>query len=316
MAPSVRPRVAAGIVAAALVALVSAPETAFACSICRCGDPTFNALGKAGFNARGFRLALDWERFDKDEGNPADESESQVENRFTGLVSYGFSERFMLNARVPYSVRNVEMSMPGEETETVHTSGLSDPEIYGQLRLWASPLTGAVGRRTSLSLVAGVKAPWGENDVQENGMRVDEHAQPGTGSTDVFGSLALLYLIDKESALFVSTGYRHTGENDFGYRYGSSVTANVAYEHKLGSRLDGVLELNFRHASQDRVDAAGTLDGDTGGSLLYLTPRLLVHLGGGLVLRASAQIPTIKDLNGYQKERVVANVGLTYLFNR
>jgi hypothetical protein len=311
-----RARFASGILAATLVALASAPEAALACSICRCGDPTFNALGKAGFNARGFRLALDWERFDKDEGNPAEESESQVENRFTGLVSYGFSERFMLNARVPVSVRNLEMSMPGEETETVHTSGLSDPEIYGQLRLWASPLSATVGRRASLSLVAGVKTPWGANDVQESGVRVDEHAQPGTGSTDAFGSLALLYLIDKESALFASTGYRGTGENDFGYRYGSSFTANVAYEHKLGSRLDGVVELNFRHASRDRVDADGTLDENTGGSLLYLTPRLLLHLGGGFVLRASAQIPTIKGLNGYQKERVVANVGLTYLFNR
>lgn len=316
MALALRARLASGILAATLVALVSVPETALGCSICRCGDPTFNALGKAGFNARGFRLALDWERFDKDEGNPAEESESQVEDRFTGLVSYGFSERFMLNARVPVSVRNLEMSVPGEETEAVHTSGLSDPEIYGQLSLWASPLTGAVGRRTSLSLVAGVKTPWGANDVRDAGVRVDEHVQPGTGSTDVFGGLALLYLIDKKSALFVSTGYRRTGENDFSYRYGGSVTANVAYEHKLGSRLDGVLELNFRHASRDRVDPDGTLDDNTGGSLLYLTPRLLVHLGGGLVLRASAQIPTIKDLNGYQKERVVANVGLTYLFNR
>jgi hypothetical protein len=313
--PGVRARAVAATVAAILVAL-AAPSAGLACSICRCGDPTFNALGKAGFNARGFRLAFDWERFDKDEGNPAEESESQVEDRFTGLVSYGFSERFMLNARVPVSVRNLDTSMPGEESESLHTSGLSDPEIYGQLRLWASPLTGAVGRRTSLSLVAGVKTPWGENDVQEDGERVDEHSQPGTGSTDIFGSLALLYLIDAKSALFASAGYRDTGENDFGYRYGSSFTANLAYEHKLGSRLDGVLELNFRHASRDRVDTGGTLDEDTGGSLLYVTPRLLVHLGSGFVLRGSAQVPTIKDLNGYQKERVVANIGLTYLFNR
>ena len=74
--------------------------------------------------------------------------------------------------------------------------------------------------------------------------------------------------------------------------------------------------MNFRHAAKDQIDPSAALDDDTGGSLLYLTPRLLVHLGGGLVLRASAQIPTIKDLNGHQKERVVANLGLTYLFNR
>ena len=30
----------------------------FACSICRCGDPTFNALGKEGVAQSGLRLAF------------------------------------------------------------------------------------------------------------------------------------------------------------------------------------------------------------------------------------------------------------------
>jgi hypothetical protein len=301
--------------AASLVfgAMICSPAAAWACSICRCGDPTFNALGKEGYAARGWRIALDWERFDKDEGDPAVEAESQVENRFTGLVSYGFGEHFTLLARVPWSVRDLETSEAGEPGPPVHTSGLSDPELYGQLRLWASPLASGMGRRTSLSLVAGVKTPWGQNDVQHDGERVDEHAQPGTGSTDLFGSLALLHLIDARSALFVSAGYRHTGENDFEYRYGSSFTANVAYERKLNRVFDGVLELNFRDAQKDRSTVD---DENTGGSLLYLTPRLLADLGGGFVLRASAQIPVVRDLNGFQTERVVLNLGLTYLFSR
>jgi hypothetical protein len=161
-----------------------------------------------------------------------------------------------------------------------------------------------------------VKTPWGQNNVVQDGARVDEHAQPGTGSTDGFGSLVFLYLIDSQSALFVSSGYRGTGSNDYGYRYGSSFTSNAAYEHKLGSRLDGVVELNFRHAKEDRVDSGGTLDEDTGGSLLYVTPRLLVSLGHGVVLRAGAQVPLLKSLNGFQKERAVANLGVTYLFGR
>jgi hypothetical protein len=297
------------------LALVAVPSIARACSICRCGDATFNALGKDGYAARGFRVALDWERFSKDEGDPAEESESQVENRFTGLLSYGFSERFTLVARVPVSVRHLTTTVAGEEPEELHTSGFSDPEIYGQVRLWSSRLAGSVGRRSSLSLSAGAKAPWGQNDVRQDGERVDEHAQPGTGSTDVFGSLAFLYLVDKESSLFVSSGYRHTGENDFGYRYGSTFLANLAYEHKLSNVFDGVVELNFRHAKKDQVGAEGALDDDTGGSLLYVTPRLLANLGGGFVLRAAAQIPLARDLNGFQKERAVVNVGLTYLFS-
>ena len=39
---------------AVLLALPAEP-----CSICRCGDPTFNALGKEGYVTKGFRLALD-----------------------------------------------------------------------------------------------------------------------------------------------------------------------------------------------------------------------------------------------------------------
>jgi hypothetical protein len=300
----------------AALAVLAAPHGADACSICRCGDATFNALGKDGFAAQGFRAAFDWERFDKDEGDPADEAESQVENRFTGLLSYGFSEQLTLFARVPYSVRDLTSSAEGQAPEKAHTSGLSDPEIYGQVRLWASRLGAGLGRRSSLSLTGGVKTPWGRNDARQDGERVDEHAQPGTGSTDVFGSLAFLYLVDRDSALFASSGYRHTGRNDYGYRYGSSFLANVAYEHKLGKVLDGVLELNFRDAGKDQVDADGSTNDSTGGSLLYLTPRLLASLGGGFVVRAAVQIPIARSLNGFQKERAVANVGISYVMPR
>lgn len=308
-------RAVAGIALVGGLQLVAAPDL-LACSICRCGDPTFNALGKDGYAAQGFSLALDTERFDKDEGHSSDELESQVENRMTALASYGWGERFALYARVPYSFRRQTGFHPEHAAETVRTHGLSDPEVYGQVRLWASRMSGGLGRRASLSLVAGVKPPWGRNNVTADGERADEHVQPGTGSTDAFGSLAFVYLLDKRSALFASGGYRLTGDNEHGYRYGSTLLANLVYERKLASRLDGTVELNFRHAERDRVATGGERDDDTGGSLLYVTPRLLVSLGNGIVLRAAVQIPTVRGLNGHQKERAVANVGLTYLFSR
>jgi hypothetical protein len=301
---------AASILAASLL-LRAAP--AVACSICRCGDPTFSALGKDGFAARGLQLALDGERFDKQEGPSDGEAEDLVENRVTALVSYGFSERFTLYARVPFSHRHFQELDEGAVANAFKTNGLADPEIYGQARLWASGL-GSLGRRSSLSLLGGVKTALGDNDATIHGERADEHAQPGTGSTDVFGGLAFLYLFDKRSAFFSSGQYRHTGDNALGYRYGSSALLNAAYERKLSGRIDGVLELNFRHAQKDRVDAAGGLGENTGGSVLYLTPRLLVDAGHGVVLRAAAQIPIARDLNGAQQERVVLNVGASFLF--
>jgi Putative MetA-pathway of phenol degradation len=216
-------------------AAVFLPSSAEACSICRCGDPTFNALGKEGYAAQGWRVAIDWERFDKQEGPPSEEAEELVENRVTALASYGFSDRFSLYARVPLSFRSftaIEESVPVEQFDT---QGLSDPEVYGQLRLWASPLS-ALGRRTSLSLLAGIKAPLGENDYRREGERVDEHAQPGTGSWDAFGGLALVHLLDKRSAFFASVQYRHTGENNFDYRLGApaGVILMLSHERRAG----------------------------------------------------------------------------------
>jgi hypothetical protein len=90
----------------------------------------------------------------------------------------------------------------------------------------------------------------------------------------------------------------------------------VTYERKVAGRVDGVVELNFRSAAQDVVDASLARDPDTGGSLLYVTPRVLVDLGRGVVVRAAVQIPTWRSLNGFQQERAVVNFGLTYLVGR
>jgi hypothetical protein len=284
--------------------------------MCRCGDPTFNALAKDGFTAQGWHVAFDAERFEKTEGDPAADAESLVEHRYTFFASYGLGEKVTLLARVPLSERRLVMASPGGPPETVNTQGLGDPEIQGQLRLGSSRFGAGVGRRASVIVTAGVKTPWGENDVSQDATRVDEHAQPGTGATDVTGGLAFLYLLDRHSAVFASAAYRHTGTNSHGYRYGSALLANLTYERKIGGRLDGVVDLNFRSAAQDVVDASGARDPDTGGSLLYVTPRLLLDLGRGVVLRAAVQIPTLRSLNGFQEERAVVNVGFTYLLGR
>jgi hypothetical protein len=292
---------------------------ASACSICRCGDPTFNALGAAIYAPGQFRLALDWERFDKENGVSDPTSgeivgrDAEIENRFTLSVAYSFGERFTLVGRLPFSVRRLT-STDESGAVTTHTSGLSDPDLTALYRVWASPFRPGLGRRAWVSLVAGVKTPWGRNDLSENGERLDEHAQSGTGATDVTGGLSAVVQLDMQSSLFASFQYRRTGANDHDYRYGRTTSANVAYERKLGRVVDAVLEVNWRHAEQDVVDADGNRDPNTGGDLVYLTPRLVLDLGGGFLGRLGVQIPIVKSLYGDQTERANVNVGLTVLF--
>jgi hypothetical protein len=293
--------------AIAIGAVIAAPV--LACSICRCGDPTFNALGKEGISQTGLRLALDWDQTDKSQGNPAEDIDTLHEQRVTALAAYGISDRFSVYARLPWSSRDLTETEEGD-SERTHASGLADPEIYGQARLWSSALEGDVGIRSSLFAVFGVKTPWGENNVSKGGERLDEHAQPGTGSTDWFGGLSGSYQINPNSAVFASVQYRLTGRNDEGYQYGRVALVNLAYEHKLGARWDGVIEANYRHAGMDETDSSGATDPDTGGSIIYV-----FSAGDGWVVRAAAQIPLSQSgLNGYQHEQTVFNLGVTKLF--
>jgi len=300
--------------AAATAAMLAGP--AWACSICRCGDPTFNALGKDGVAQTGLRLALDWDQLKKTQGDPAEELESLRERRATLLLAYGLSDKAGVFARLPFSERELTGTADGE-TERTRVTGLADPEIYGQAQLWSSGFDGAVGTRASLFAIFGVKTAWGENNVAREGVRLDEHVQPGTGSTDWFGGLSGSYQIDPKSAVFVSAQYRVTGRNDVGYRYGRVTLLNVAYEHKVSARWDAVVEANYRRAGLDQTDFSAVTDPDTGGSITYITPRVLFDAGGGWVLRGSGQIPlTQSGLNGNQREKTVVNVGVTHLFSK
>jgi hypothetical protein len=320
--------------------LVVPPGDVLACSICRCGDPTFNAFGPDVYTAGKFRLALDWDRFDKENGTSdlgtgsdlrlgtppsrrfspraAGEitgSDAEVENRVTATLSYSFGESVTAVVRLPWSFRNLTSTDfgSGSSTTTV-ANGLSDPEIYALARLWVSGPWSEVGRRSWVSAVAGVKTNWGRNGLSEGGVRLDEHAQPGTGSTDVFAGLSAVYLVDRSSSLFGSAQYRSTGTNSYDYKYGNLTLANLAYERKFGKVVDGVLELNYRHSQMDRIAADGTTDPNTGGDILYLAPRVILDLGSGLVGRAGVQIPIVKSPYGDQTERVVVGAGMTYIF--
>ena len=286
----------------------------WACSICRCGDPTFNALGKEGVAQAGLRLAFDWDLVRKTQGHAGENFDSLREERSTLLVAYGISDSFSLFARLPYSERDLTETEDGI-ADVTRNSGLADPEISAQLRLWHSDLEGDVGIRSGIYAVFGVKTDWGDNDASVGGERLDEHVQSGTGSTDWFAGLSGSYQFNPTSALFVSAQYRHTGRNDFHYRYGRVKLLNLAYEHKIGSRWDAVIEANYRSSGRDQIDLMGTTDPDTGGSITYIAPRLLFDAGNGWVVRGSAQIPlSDSGLNGYQDEKTIFNIGVTRLF--
>jgi hypothetical protein len=292
---SLRFRFVAAAVLGVVAVFVRAPA-ASACSMCRCSDPVFSALGEGIYSYGGFQVALDWNRLNQSQGAEGEPLfEEQVRNTVTATISYGWQERLTFVAQVPYTFNQLTAEEGVEKAD-----GLADPLFYTYIRLWSSPFSGGLGRRAWISAVFAVKTPWGENDATEDGERLEEHVQPGTGATNLAGGLAGLYLLDEKSSLYASFAYTGTGRNEFGYKYGNNVQASVVYDRKVTEWLDGVLEVNFLDAKKDQVDEAGLPDPDTGGQSLYLTPRLGVNVVRGLVVRAAVQIPVWENLNGIQ----------------
>jgi hypothetical protein len=73
-----------------------------------------------------------------------------------------------------------------------------------------------------------------------------------------------------------------------------------------------VLELNARDARADRE--AGEPAANTGGSVLYVTPRLQWQATPSLVLRLGVQLPVAQRLHGDQQERANLVTGLTLAY--
>jgi hypothetical protein len=292
---------------AALVAVGTSARRLEACSLCHCGDPTYSLIGAQVFDS-GFHLSLDGERFAKDQvalpeegADPGTElaREEEVENRVTLSASHSLGNRVTLLARVPFSHRTITT-----EGSSQSGSGIADPELLGQARIWSS------GPRNWLSVTGTLKTDWGKNDLTVDGERAEEHLQPGTGAWGGSTGFAFSKGLGAQSALFGSAFGRFNGRNTAGYHYGDVALANVAWERRLMTRLEGVVELNFRAARKDE-EAPGEADPNTGGKVLYVTPRLLLRLTGDVWLKAGVQVPVWKDLYGDQDEKVNVLVGLS-----
>jgi len=274
-----------------------------ACSLCHCGDPTYTLVGSQIFLPKALRFGLDFDRYEKDQVSEEDPSlrEAETEYRTTFSIGYSIHRWLTLLARVPIANRTIET---GGESQSQR--GFSDPELLAHVRL------GAMSAGSWFALSAGVRPGWGENNSAEDGERLEEHLQPGSGATSysVGGSFSRLV---GPGSLFGSVGGRFNGRNEAGYQYGDVFLANLAYERPVAGPVNAIVEANFRDAGYDE-EQPGENDPNTGGSVLYLSPRLLVRLGRGTFFRLGVQLPIAKALHGDQDEKVNVLSGLTFQF--
>jgi hypothetical protein len=290
-------------VALALPLLIAlAPAAALGCSMCQCGDPAYRIAGDAFFASRPWRVSLDVDRYGKDQPAEADPAlrERESETRVTVAAAWMPRPWLRVVGRLPLTSRVITA---GDERQSL--AGLADPDVTAHLRL-------AGDTRRWLAFMAGVRAPWGQNTRVVDGVRADEHLQPGTGATAGIAGLAASADLGAGRHVYASVSGRTADTNASGYRYGDVLLGTLAAQRDLGPRAAGVIELDARTARVDRQDGADVEN--SGGTVAYVTPRIQFSLGGPAVLKLGVQVPLAQDLIGDQHEHTNLLGGLTIVF--
>lgn len=293
------------------MAAFAASSTTHACSVC-----IAHALGAAlhGFGAQTLHpghgvIGLSHLIFSK--SNETDEGEGpakefEIFNQTSIEAAYGITGSLMGTASVPFVHKSIRVS--DEPSESV--SGLGDVALgltYQLPVVEKNPVVTAIGFE--------VKLPTGANNrSDEEGNRLDEHLQPGTGSTDF--ALGVLFTMEDEhqrgNLWYGGLRYRWNEENSHGYKYGNVLFYNLGYSFQTGKTGSMAVELVGRLAGKD--SDTGIDDENTGGHLIYGSLSTSQTIGRNLGLTASFLVPVMSHLNGVQVERPVFQIALSSRF--
>jgi hypothetical protein len=293
---------------AALALLVAGP--ARACSVCGCGDPLADAAEQAP-RANALRVALETEWLTVKSASEAAEGAlttlDQYSLRVVGVWSP--SDALNLALTVPFVMKR--MSDAGGGLGTVagpENTGLGDLELGAR---WFALNRVDMRARTRLTLAisAGTSLPTGANDLSQNGERIDEHAQLGTGGFGPYAGLAWRLQGEAWGAQ-VSVAGRYRTENSHHYRYGEALLWSTGGEWRPQERFAVTLDLDGRLAQRDRDD--GAFAPDTGGLVLAAAPAVHVNVGREVWLSVRAQLPVFTHLYGVQDVGPTVVAGLQY----
>ena len=296
---------AAGFVGSALLLSTVFTSPVLACSVCGC-DPAAGTLGFDRPSASNLRAAIE-DRYLQKESGEGGEAESERENRLQLRAQYSPLAPLVLQVEVPYFIYKNHLNSAGQRDDSA--TGLGDVTVGARYELVRLGLQA----RHVFAVTGMLKTPTGANDRALEG-EVDEHIQLGTGSWDTLWGLSYLYGFQPWT-LFANATTRFNTANSRGFRYGNAVFGTLGARRAFLTtrKLIASLEAQARYADKDHF-GDGTTDPDTGGFIGYAAGSVGYALTNDLLVRAVAQFPVIKDLNGVQGEHPVLYVNLAYDF--
>ncbi len=251
------------------------------------------------------------------EGDPLDRKLRVYVTNVRGV--FGINEDVTLSIDVPYVVKELKTRTQGGRRITLNSEGLGDVSTIAKWRFFKDP---GLGETTEAAAFFGFKLPTGRDDVRDEGQRLPQPLQPGTGSLDAILGTAFTRLWNGGRWLVNADLFYKANSEANDYRFGNTLRFDVGGQFRVYPRryerydqltLNAILEMNGRYVAKDTLD--GERIGTTGGLKLFISPGIQAIVTDSLLFELGVQVPVYRDLNGPQlAEDFRATFGLRLRF--
>ncbi len=250
-------------------------------------------------------------------------------NMHSVSLSYGIKDDLTLNLLLPYMERiNIRAGehfshADGHDQSEVHShgdsKGLGDMSAILQYKILDE-------NKNKIALLAGIKAPTGKTDVQDEGEYLEADLQPGSGSWDYYAGMIFSKHFD-DFSLHSNVLYKYTTQGDFESELGNVFSYNLAFAYKLIEEdhdehdkdedhdehfdfsLDVFLEFNGEYVQQDQQ--FGVDIENTGGNVIFMTTGLQLITNNSYSAFFAIGVPIYENYNGIQNEsKYKATIGI------
>lgn len=232
-------------------------------------------------------------------------------NRISVLQArLGITDRIGLRVDAPFIARDhshIHHHGGEDQLETWSFSGFGDLEVGGLFVI----LLPESQDEPFLSVSAAVKFPTGLTTAANSSReKAEASIQPGSGSFDgtlgfvlsqSFGSILSASGEYVSMSVTVSLTHGLNGRGTDGWKFGDVTFAHVSTAYRIVEDVGILLQMNGRFQKKADPGDSGEPAENTGGTRLYLSPGLELHLARGVSIFGYYQLPLYQNLNGIQQ---------------
>lgn len=265
----------------------------------------------------------------------------EIRNNYELMLRYYPSQKFQIQAFIPYVINKESMSDlafqtlqygassssrvshqdPNNNVNSTNIeqnqvySGVGDPLLLLQYQLYNNSAIDSQGFRQRLFAGMGVKFPLGKSKLIDESEPLEKSHQPGTGSWDFLPAVTYLFKY-RRIGCNVNLNYLLTGNDKYGFRLANHINTNINfYREFLKGKFAFYPSLGLFYEQAGRTTFGNLVLEQTGGSLL------LAHTGfdfyfKSIALNMAIQMPLEQKMNGSQPElthRIL--LGINYSIN-